>query len=438
MTTTVEIKKHQLQPGDLVRYSSQPDRLFRIHGMHPNGGTITVNRLGENGEPDRQYLPVGLANIQLESDPSAVLLMDDLKAYSEQELAERSASQVLQSIRQELEEQRQGNLLTQARVNRAALNDSEDSVLIKGGSFAIPSESVVVMYGLTGAGKSFLVVDLAASLATGRPWLGMDDIVSPPQRVLFIQLEGAAEQVFNRFQAWCAEHDVPEEEVWENVTHDRPYGFDWSAKEGIEHQIIAEAQDPDVRADVVIIDNLDAGRLTGSNVSDETVGAIFARVLPALTAAGLSVLLVAHPNGRDDSMAGLTRQHNAAEAIMHVKKRAGEVRILKLEKQKDVAGQPEVMFRVEDSSVLSPVGPVGVVRTRPTRSADNAPEAIVEALRTIGGPSSKNAIDSMVRDELEYTVRRARVLACITECAENPDSPVVQIGNLFGLEEWSA
>lgn len=58
-----------------------------------------------------------------------------------------------------------------------------------------------------GAGKSFLVLDWACCIATGRKWL---DRETRPGRVIYIAAEGAGGQA-KRFKAWVQEHEnVPD------------------------------------------------------------------------------------------------------------------------------------------------------------------------------------------------------------------------------------
>ena len=214
----------------------------------------------------------------------------------------------------------------------------------------------------------------ACSLASGTPWLGLTDTVRGPVKVLYLQLEGPAEQVEQRILAWEAENGCTV--YGENLIHVCLPGFDLTGPDAGEH-LIKAATTEDI--DVLIIDTLDAGRPGGSNMIDSDVGAIFARLLPQITNWGISTILVAHSNESDKSLAGLSRQRNHAECMIHVQERQHGNRVAVMDKNKDVAGKPAVSFYIEDSCRANPVTgrPVGVVRvgskSTPKKTGDAAP-----------------------------------------------------------------
>lgn len=63
-----------------------------------------------------------------------------------------------------------------------------------------PQKGLGLIYGASGAGKSFLVLDLAAAIAEGRPWFGHRTTKAP---VIYLCLEGAA-GFLGRIRAWEA------------------------------------------------------------------------------------------------------------------------------------------------------------------------------------------------------------------------------------------
>lgn len=66
------------------------------------------------------------------------------------------------------------------------------------------SPSVACLYGPSGSGKSFLAVDLACAVATGRDWLGRPSHAGGGG-VLFVAAEGVG-GLGARVDAWCAHH----------------------------------------------------------------------------------------------------------------------------------------------------------------------------------------------------------------------------------------
>jgi len=69
----------------------------------------------------------------------------------------------------------------------------------------IPEAKIGAIFGASGSGKSFVVLDLMAHLALGRDWRG---IKTRKGRVLYVAAEGGA-GIGKRLKAWCQHHDVP-------------------------------------------------------------------------------------------------------------------------------------------------------------------------------------------------------------------------------------
>lgn len=66
----------------------------------------------------------------------------------------------------------------------------------------LPSEGIAAIYGQSGSGKSFLVLDMLAAIAAGRPWFGCR---VKPAPVLYVALEGEA-GIAQRIQAHQKRH----------------------------------------------------------------------------------------------------------------------------------------------------------------------------------------------------------------------------------------
>ena len=179
------------------------------------------------------------------------------------------------------------------------------------GDFKIPGQGTVVWYGLYGSGQVItphrpVLLDChgfaVARLGDRGPATGHLPV-----------LEGAQVQMTERIIAWETEHGIEvragspvpasptqplrlaRQEHSPTAVHD----------DGLSRGRAARHRHP-----------LDAGRPSGSNMVDEEVGRIFAEVLPAVSHKNRQVFVVGHSNARDESLAGLSRQGNAVEAIV--------------------------------------------------------------------------------------------------------------------------
>lgn len=66
-----------------------------------------------------------------------------------------------------------------------------------------PAQGVGALYGPPASGKSFLALDMAAAIASGRDWFGHKCAAAP---VFYVYLEGAG-ALKNRVEAWESEHE---------------------------------------------------------------------------------------------------------------------------------------------------------------------------------------------------------------------------------------
>jgi len=69
----------------------------------------------------------------------------------------------------------------------------------------LPAKGLAVIYGPSGSGKSFLSLDLAASIAEGKSWFGRRVNSAP---VIYLALEGE-DGIRQRTEAWVQHNGVP-------------------------------------------------------------------------------------------------------------------------------------------------------------------------------------------------------------------------------------
>jgi len=82
--------------------------------------------------------------------------------------------------------------------------------IIKG---VLPRADLAVLYGASGAGKSFVALDIAAAIALGRDWRGRK---TKPGRVVYIAAEGGGGMAA-RIAAYCLHHGVSLDALGKNL-----------------------------------------------------------------------------------------------------------------------------------------------------------------------------------------------------------------------------
>jgi archaellum biogenesis ATPase FlaH len=195
--------------------------------------------------------------------------------------------------------------------------------IIKG---VIPQADLVVLYGASGAGKSFLALDMAGAVARGVPWR---DLRTSAHRVAYIAAEGAG-GFRNRLKAYAHQHNLDLSQLDMDILADAP---NFANKKDITDLICALQATG--RYGLVIVDTL-AQVTAGSNEnSGEDMGLVVAHCRTIHKVTGATVLLV-HHSGKDDSKGarGWSGLRAAADAEIEVS-RSDNDRMAKLTKAKD-------------------------------------------------------------------------------------------------------
>lgn len=147
----------------------------------------------------------------------------------------------------------------------------------------LPAQGVAAIYGPPASGKSFLVLDMAAAIASGRDWFGHKTAAAP---VFYINLEGSG-ALKNRIAAW--EHER-ERAFPDGVT------FCLGAFNLLENMDSLVAAIPS--GCVVVVDTLAAS----APGFDENSGADMSRAIEALSRVAREkngLALVVHHSGKD-------------------------------------------------------------------------------------------------------------------------------------------
>ncbi len=211
--------------------------------------------------------------------------------------------------------------------------------IIKG---VLPRADLVVLYGESGAGKSFMALDMAAAIARGEAWRGLR---TRRLRVVYVAAEGGG-GFRSRLKAYAQQHGIDLADVDLGVVHAAPNLL--LKPEALE---LAKAIVEAGGADLVILDTWAQVTPGGNENSAEDMGRALAHCKGLTRATGATVVLVHHA-GKDTSKGarGWSGLRAAADAELEVV-RSPEGRLLRVTKQKDGDDQGAWGFELQTVGV---------------------------------------------------------------------------------------
>ena len=208
------------------------------------------------------------------------------------------------------------------------------SWLVKG---LLPSEGIGALFGPSGSGKSFLIIDLLMHLCLGRDWFGYK--IHKKHTVLYLALEGGA-GVRNRVEAYLKHNAINETDNFFTIID----SFDIRQQFGDLIETVKE-----IKPSIIVIDTLNQSAAGCDENSNVDMSLIVSRAKIIADAIKGLVLLV-HHTGKDASK-GL-RGHSSLNAALDV---AIEVqaetvktpRFFKITKSKDGACGDGLAFKLK-------------------------------------------------------------------------------------------
>lgn len=195
--------------------------------------------------------------------------------------------------------------------------------IIKG---VLPRAELVVLYGESGAGKSFFALDLAGAMTRGVDWRGLR---TRQCRVVYIAAEGGG-GFRNRLKAYAQHNEIQLADLAMGVIHAAPNFL--QKDDAIE---VARAIRASGGADVVIVDTFAQVTPGANENAAEDMGKALAHCKGIHKAIGATVLLV-HHSGKDASRGarGWSGLKAAADAEIEIIRQPGG-RMARVSKQKD-------------------------------------------------------------------------------------------------------
>jgi hypothetical protein len=152
----------------------------------------------------------------------------------------------------------------------------------------LPKAELGVVFGASGAGKSFEALDMAGAIARGIPWCGK---ATHKGVVLYIAAEGAS-GFRNRVNAYCETHDVLEMGIY--IIPAAPNFMEGDDIRDLVRAILALG----VKVDLVIVDTLAQVSAGANENSGEDMGKVIGHCGTLNKVTGAMVLLV-HHSGKD-------------------------------------------------------------------------------------------------------------------------------------------
>lgn len=189
----------------------------------------------------------------------------------------------------------------------------------------IPKADVVVLYGASGTGKSFVAIDIGAAIARGVPWQGHR---VHKAKVVIIAAEGAG-GVGKRIRAYCKRQGISEAELDLGFINVPPDLF----KEGDVTELAKSLMF--VRAELLVIDTFAQVTPGANENSSEDMGSALSNIRTITEVTGATALIVHHA-GKDPTRGarGWSGIKAAADAELEVS-RTDARGLLKITKMKD-------------------------------------------------------------------------------------------------------
>ncbi|CAB4158620.1 Primase, C-terminal 2 [uncultured Caudovirales phage] len=217
------------------------------------------------------------------------------------------------------------------------------SIMMEPGGWLIknvlPDAGLIVLFGASGSGKTFVAIDMAYAIAMGIHWRGNR---TKKGRVLIIAAEGG-KGMSKRLKAYLKHHKIDPADVDIGLLTVPP---NFLLSEDVTE--LAAAVAASGGADVIIVDTMAQVTPGANENSSEDVGLALANARALETATGATILMVDH-SGKDASkgVRGWSGKRAAADAELEVLKYENGTRELRITKMKDGDDGLKWGFRLE-------------------------------------------------------------------------------------------
>lgn len=277
--------------------------------------------------------------------------------------------------------------------------------IIKG---VLPQAELVVMYGASGSGKSFAILDMVAAVARGTPWRGHR---VKQGRVVYVCAEGAG-GFKKRLSAYGARQGISLKDIDLFVIPNSP-------------NLLLKADALEInkaigKAEIVVIDTLAQTTPGGDENGGKDMGLALAHCKGIHRGTGATVVLI-HHSGKDATKGarGWSGLRAAADAEFEVL-RLPNGRVLKTSKQKD--GDDGAAWGFDLDIVELGVDEDGDAVTSCVIKETEITLAGATSLKTMG--PVETIVAAVVKEMAEFQTAGIEVDAVLKEAAKRMDGPV--------------
>jgi len=223
---------------------------------------------------------------------------------------------------------------------------AEDAMTMPPISFLVdgylPKKSFSMLYGPPGAGKSFLALEIALSIAHGRQWRSRDVVKSA---VLYLASEGFA-GMGQRLKGWYAHNQVSDHCDLRFIR----VPVDFLQTEEVE-KLIRTINLANLNVSLIVVDTV-ARSFSGDENSSQEMGA-FIKACSALGAATDAAVMGVHHSSKDRSrgLRGSSALLGAVDTVIGVDKDDAGIITVAIEKQKDAVEAEPIKLALQQVSI---------------------------------------------------------------------------------------
>ena len=190
------------------------------------------------------------------------------------------------------------------------------------------AESISVLFGPSGGGKTFVALDLALAVATGQPWLGTEEVEGG--YVVYATGEGLA-GLARRIQAWRAAHGTPSLERFRVL----PVAVQFMQPDDLE-QLRLDLRTLPEAPRLIVVDTLARSMIGAEENSARDMGLFLDGVERISQEWGAHVLLLHHTGKSGEAERGTSALRGFVQTMLKLTGDDGQA-TLSCDKQKDGA-----------------------------------------------------------------------------------------------------